>query len=178
MNIFLTEIRTFHSLNEIQEDIEGAITQFKELLEDYSEWLGALLRNPELLKDQEWKKKTAELQKMLKTGPKKENQKKGKGKKQSTSASWIRFKELLLGSDDFSEAEMLFEAIEDLREKISQLENVRESIEDLKGYGLGKEVRYIVYIKDGVPRRIFFKLLKETEASEKFEFTADFLVTR
>ena len=164
-------------MNEIQEDIEGAITQFKELLEDYSEWLGALLRNPELLKDQEWKKKTAELQKMLKTGTKKESQKKGKGNKQST-ASWIRFKELLLGSDDFSEAEMLFEAIEDLRTKISQLENVRESIEDLKGYGLGKEVRYIVYIKDGVPRRIFFKLLKETEASEKFEFTADFLVTR
>ena len=166
-------------MNEIQEDIENAIAQFKELLEDYSEWLGTLLRNPELSKDEEWKKKTAELQKILKTGTKKESQqKKGKGKKHSSSASWIQFKDLLLGSDDFSEAEMLFEAIEDLRAKISQLENVRDSIEDLKGYGLGKEVRYIVYIKDGVPRRMFFKLLRETEISEKFEFAADFLVTK
>jgi len=41
------------------------------LLEGYSQWLGTLLRNPESSKNQEWVKKAAQLQKLLKMGGRK-----------------------------------------------------------------------------------------------------------
>jgi hypothetical protein len=71
LNELLTEIRTFYSLKEIRESIEQEINQYKMLLEDYSQWLGTLLRNPESSKNQEWVKKAAQLQKLLKMGGRK-----------------------------------------------------------------------------------------------------------
>lgn len=71
LNEFLTEIRTFYSLKEIRQSIEQEINQHKMLLEDYSQWLGTLLRNPESSKNQEWVKKAAQLQKLLKMGGRK-----------------------------------------------------------------------------------------------------------
>jgi len=71
LNEFLTEIRTFYSLKEIRQSIEQEINQHKMLLEDYSQWLGTLLRNPESSKNQEWVKKAAQLQKLLKIGGRK-----------------------------------------------------------------------------------------------------------
>jgi len=71
LNEFLTEIRTFYSLKEIRQSIEQEINQHKILLEDYSQWLGTLLRNPESSKNQEWVKKAAQLQKLLKMGGRK-----------------------------------------------------------------------------------------------------------
>ena len=68
LNEFLTEIRTFYSLKEIRQSIEQEINQHKMLLEGYSQWLGTLLRNPESSKNQEWVKKAAQLQKLLKMG--------------------------------------------------------------------------------------------------------------
>lgn len=68
LNEFLTEIRTFYSLKEIRQSIEQEINQHKMLLEGYSQWLGTLLRNPESSKNQEWEKKAAQLQKLLKMG--------------------------------------------------------------------------------------------------------------
>jgi len=176
LDSFLTEIRTFYSLKEIRESIEDEISQFGLLLEDYSEWLGTLLRNPEGSKGQEWVKKAAELQKVLKTGSRKSG-KKGE-KKFGSSSEWVQFKDLMLCADDFGEAEILFEAVEELRGKIDRLEKVKNSIGDLERYGLGKDVRYITYIRDGVPERIVFKPKEGSEAEEKFNFTADFSITK
>jgi len=39
-------------------------------------------------------------------------------------------------------------------------------------------VRYITYIRDGVPERIVFKPKEGSEAEEKFNFTADFSITK
>lgn len=174
---FLTEIRTFYSLKEIRESVEEEINQFKMLLEDYSEWLGTLLRSPESSKDQEWVKKAAELQKVLKAGGRKGGSKK-KEKKFGASTEWVQFKDLMLCADSFGEAEILFEAVEELRGKIDRLEKVRSSIGDLERYGLGKEVRYIAYIIDGVLERIVFKPREGSETAEKFRFTADFSITK
>ena len=174
---FLTEIRTFYSLKEIRESVEEEINQFKMLLEDYSEWLGTLLRNPQSSKDQDWVKKAAELQKVLKAGSRKGGGKKGE-RKLGDSTEWVQFKDLMLCADSFGEAEILFEAVEDLRGKVDRLEKVKSSLGDLERYGLGKEVRYIAYIKDGVPERIVFRAKEGSEAAEKFEFTADFSITK
>jgi hypothetical protein len=174
MGNLLTEIRTFYSLKEIQENVETEIEQHKMLLEDYSQWLGTLLRNPESSKDQDWGKKTAELQKVLKSGNRKGDKK--EEKRTDTSTEWIAFKDIMLNADNLGEAEMLFEAIEELKTKIDRLEKARSSIADLERYGLGKDLLYITYIKDGVPERLVFKPKKGTNAVEKFEFSADFSI--
>lgn len=176
LNGLSTEIRTFYSLKEIRESVEGEIGQFELLLEDYSQWLGTLLRNPESSKSQEWVKKAAGLQKVLKAGGRKTGSKK-REKKNGSSTKWVQFKDLMLCADSFGEAEILFDAVEELRGKIDRLKKVKNSINDLERYGLGKEVRYITYIIDGVPERIVLKPREGLEVAEKFKFIADFSTT-
>jgi hypothetical protein len=171
---FLTEIRTFYSLKEIRESLEVEISQYKLLLEDYNQWLGSFLRNPETSKSQERMKKAAELQKVLRTGGRKGSKK--EEKKAGTSTEWVQFKDVMLCADDLGEAEILFEATEELKNKTDKLERAKNSIIDLERYGLGKELLYIAYIHDGVPEKIVFKPKKGAEATEKFEFTADFSI--
>jgi hypothetical protein len=168
-----TEIRTFYSLKEIRENVESDVIQYKAILDDYSQWLGSLLRDPESSKNQEWVKKIAELQKVLKTGNKKPNSKKDE-KKKETATDWVQFKDVMLSADTMGEAEILFDAVEELKNKIGNLERAKTSITDLEKYGLGKDLLYITYIHDGVPEKIFFKPKTGTEAAEKFAFIADF----
>lgn len=172
----LTEIRTFYSLKEIRENVERELDQYRVLLEDYSQWLGSLLRNPESAKDSDWAKKTAELQKVLKSGSRKGGKK--EEKHVSTVTEWVQFKDMMLSADVLGEAEILFEAIEELKNKIDKLERAKNSIVELERYGLGKDLLYVAYLHDGVPERIFFKQKRNVDAAEKFEFNADFIVAK
>jgi len=173
LNGCLSEIRTFYSLKEMRETVEAEIAQYTLMLEDYSQWLGTLLRNPESSKNQEWNKKAAELQKVMKTGNRKGS--KREEKKTETTTEWVQFKDIALCSEDLGEAEMLFEAIEELKTKVDKLQKARNSIVDLERYGLGKELLYVTYMHDGVPEKIFFKT-KKGDVAEKFEFMADFSI--
>lgn len=121
-------------------------------------------------------KKTAELQKVLRAGGRKGSKK--EERKFGTSTEWVQFKDVMLCADVFGEAEILFDAIEELKNKIDKLEKAKISITDLERYGLGKELLYITYIRDGVPEKIVFKPKKDVEAAEKFEFIADFSVAK
>ncbi|MBS7659678.1 MAG: hypothetical protein QXT06_07805 [Candidatus Bathyarchaeia archaeon] len=168
MSEILTEIRTFYSIREIKEVVEERMNMLKILLDEYSQWLGALLRDPERLKDQEWGKKMAEIQKILKTGGKSGSKKEGK----TTAAEWVNFRDLLICADEFGEVEVLFEAIEDLKAKIDKLGKIKNALTELERYNLGKNIRYVTYIKDGVPEKVAFKLEKKEE--QKFKFIADF----
>jgi len=171
---FSTEIRTFYSLKEIRETVEEEINQCSMLLEDYSEWLGMLLRNPESSKNQEWAKKATQLQKLLRSGG---SRRRGKKEEKSEAvAEWIQFKNIMLCADNFGEAEILFEVVEELRSKVEKLQKVKGSIGDLERYGLGKDVLYIAYIHEGALEKIVFKPKKETDSKEKFKFIADFSV--
>lgn len=154
--------------------VEAGISQHKLLLEDYSQWLGSLLRNPESSKNQEQTKKIAELQKVLKAGSRKGSRK--EEKKTGVSTEWVQFKDIMLSADALGEAEVLFEAIEELKNKIDKLEKAKNSIIDLERYGLGKDLLYIAFIHDGVPEKIVFKPKKGFGVTEKFEFEADFSV--
>lgn len=176
MDAPLTEIRTFHSVKEIREVVEGEITHFKSLLDDYSQWLGTLLRNPESSKSEEWSKKAAEIQKVLKSGGRKGGTK--KEEKTAASSDWVEFKGLMFCADDFGEMEIIFEAIEDLKSKVDRLEKIKNALTELERYGLGKNVVYVTYIRDGVPEKIAFKLKKGLEGEKKFQFTADFSVVK
>jgi len=134
-----------------------------------------LLRNPESSKDQEWAKKTAELQKIFKSGGKKIPKKEDK---RNTSTEWVQFKDLTMCAENMGEAEMLFEAVEELKNKNNKLEKAKNSLIDLERYGMGKDLLYITYVHDGVPEKIVFKPKKEIVPSDKFKFTADFSVVK
>jgi len=171
-----TEIRSFYSLKELRENLEEAIGQYKALVADYSEWLGTLLRSVENGKDQEWNKKIAEMQKLLKTKAK--AQKTGKKKKEETSLiEWIQFKDIMLCTDERGETEILFEVIEELNTKLDKLEKVKESLEQLEKYGLGRKIVYLTYIREGVPEKIVFRPKKGVEL-KKFEFVKEFSVPK
>jgi hypothetical protein len=152
-----TEIRTFTTLKDITEYVTDQLGQHKALYEDYSQWLGTLLRDCEANhKNDDWYQKTAALQKTTKTPPKKAPEKKqsgGKGKKNESSI-WIPSGSILLSSTDQGQAEVLFEAIEKIGEKIQDLDKLKASIVQLERIGLGKNVNYILYIEEDIPKKI------------------------
>ena len=62
-----TEIHTFTSLKDLTEYLAIQTSQYKALFEDYSQWLGSVLRDCESShKSDEWFQKSAALQKTLK----------------------------------------------------------------------------------------------------------------
>jgi len=170
-----TEIRTFYSIKEIREMVEAEISQHKTLLEDYSQWLGTLLRNPESSKNPEWAKRVSELQKVLKSGGRKGGKKE---EKPGSSTEWVEFKDLMICADEFGEVEIIFEAVEELKNKVDKLERAKNSLTELERYGFGKNVVYVTYIHEGVPEKIAVKPKKELVGEEKFKFIADFSVIK
>ena len=172
----VTEIRSFHSLKELREKVNEGITQYKTLVEDYSQWLGSLLRDS-LSNNAEWLKSMPNIKGKAKT-EKKQKPKKEKGKKLENSQEWLPFKEILLCASEVGEAEILFEAIEEINKKIDKLEKVKTSIEDIEKAGLGKDIQYIVFIRDGTPERIALRHKKDARFAEKFKYAMDFSVAR
>jgi prefoldin subunit 5 len=176
-----TEIRTFTTLKEITEHLTDQLDQYTTLFEDYSQWLGSLLRTCEdSHKNEEWYQKSAALQKNLRGAPKKAagkagGKKGGKGKKAKSSV-WIQSGDVLLSSTEQGQAEILFEAIEKLGDKIQDLEKFKATVQQLERIGLGKNVNYIVYIEDDIPRKIVLRAKSGLPEEEAFKFTAELSV--
>lgn len=165
MSNLVTEIRNFYSLKELSESVEDEINSYKAAVEEYSQRLGLFLRDLETTHgDQEWFKEISALQKSSK-------KEKSKGKKKSSS--WTTFKDIMLSADEQGEAEMFFEAIEEMNRKIMRLEKIRDTIEDLKKFGLGNDILYITYLRDKVPEKLVLRK-KGEKTAEKFEFIAEF----
>jgi len=170
----VTEIRNFYSLKELDESIEEEISSYKTVVEEYSQRLGSFLRRLETTHgEQEWVKKMSALQKSFE-----KEGRKVKGKKLGLSSNWVAFKDIMLCIDERGEAEMLFEAIEEMNKKITRLAKIRDAIDDLKKLGLGNDVLYIAYVRDEVPEKIVLRKKGEGESAEKFEFIAKFFASR
>jgi hypothetical protein len=183
-----TEIHTFSSLKDLNDFLLDEIEQYKVLHEDYSQWLGSLLRSCEdAQKNEDWYKKSAELQKTLGTQAKKapaakETGKKGAGKKgggkgkTSGSPIWVQSGNLCLSSTEQGQAEILFEAIEKINAKMQEIEKSKATIQQLERLGLGASVSYIVYIEDGVPKKIVLRAKNSTSEDEIFKFATEISV--
>jgi len=169
-----TEIRSFYSLQDLRVSVEEKIIQFKALVEEYSQWLGSLLRDLESThSDEAWFKSVSALQRYAKKGrSRKEGEK--KGGKEKALAEWVEVKGVLLNSSDQGEVEILFDAIEEINRKIERLTKVKEAVEDLERLALGKEIIYVAYVHDGVPEKIVLRHKKGGAESEKFSYVADF----
>lgn len=169
------EIRTFTTLKDITEYITDQLGQHKALYEDYSQWLGTLLRDCEANhKNEDWYQKTAAMQKTAKTPPKKTAGKKpsGKGKKNESSI-WIPSGNILLASTEQGRAEVLFEAIEKIGEKIGELDKLKGSIQQLERIGLGKSVNYILYIEEDVPKKIVVQPKSNSTDDGAFKYATE-----
>jgi len=178
-----TEIRTFGTLKEMNDYVADQINQYRALFEDYSQWLGSLLRSCEdNCKNEEWYQKSAAMQKNLRAGPKKmteaQNGKKGgagKGKN-SADSCWVHSGEILLCSTEQGQAEILFEAVEQIGTIIQGLEKFKAGIQQLERIGFGKNVNYITLIKDDIPTKIVVREKSNTQGNESFRFATDISV--
>jgi len=171
-----TEIRSFYSIKEINETLEEEIALYKSLGDEYSQWLGSFLRDSETIKEEEWTK-TREALRKTKAKAKKVK-KKGKSKKIQVSTEWIQFNEIMLSASELGEAEILFDAVEEINRKIERLEKAKDSIAQLEKSGLGKDIIYLVYNCDGIPEKIVLRHKKDKEFAKKFQYIADFSVLK
>lgn len=176
-----TEIRTFASLKDLTEYLLDQTAQYKGLFEDYSQWLGSLLRSCEgEHKNDEWFQKSAALQKTLKAPTKKGPEPKGGGKKgdqkgNAESSGWVQSGNILLCSTEQGQVEIMFEAIEKINEKIQELEKFKVSIQQLERLGLGKTVSYVVYIEEDIPKKIVLRT-KNNSDDDVFKFATELSV--
>jgi hypothetical protein len=174
----VAEIVTLRSLQTLEQQIEVDIATYSFQKEDYSERLGNFLRDAEeKYGDEDWFKEFS-LEKISGDKPKKDDskkkpKKKKKRKKKGDSDSWVPFKSLELSSSVQGEAEIMFETLQVITEKLEALEESKESIEELRNVGLGNEVVYICFVKDGVISKIVLKSVDADEVS-KFTFNMGF----
>jgi hypothetical protein len=176
-----TEIRTFTSLKETSEFLLDQASQYKVLFEDYSQWLGSLLRSAEAEhKNDDWYQKSAALQKNLKGPLKKAPENKASGKKGGKgktveSSCWVQSGNVMLSSTEEGQVEILFDAIEKIKAKILELEKFKATVQQLERIGLGKNVNYIVYLEDDLPKKIVIRA-KATQVDDGFKFATELSV--
>jgi hypothetical protein len=176
-----TEIRTFSTIKELSEYLVDETLQHKSLFEDYSQWLGSLLRSCEgEHKNDDWYQKSAALQKNLKGSSKKAPEPKGNGKKNggknAESSCWIQSGSVMLSSTEQGQVEILFEAIEKINGKIQDLEKFKSAVQQLERLGLGKSVNYVVYIEDEIPKKIVLRAKAGLPSEETFKFSTELSV--
>ncbi len=178
-----TEIRTFTSLKDISEFVLSQTSQYKALFEDYSQWLGTVLRDAESKhKGEEWYQKSAAAQKLIKSQPKKnaeaDKNKKGSkgGKGQAQDSPWIQTGDIEISFTEQGQTEILFEAIEKINAKIQEYEKFKNTVQQLTRLGLGQTVNYIVYLEEEVPKKIVLKQKAGAKGDDQFKFMTELSV--
>jgi len=169
----VTEIITIRSLQDLQTRLEAENESYLSQKEEISERLGNFLRETEEEHgDEDWFKQL-DLEKLgSKKGDKKSDK---KGDKKKKGSDWVQFQGLELSSSLQGEAEVMFEAISKISEKLEALSKGIESLEELRKIGLGNDIRYICYIEEGVLRKIVIKPLDDN-ALTRFTFNRGFTV--
>jgi len=177
-----TEIQTFTSLKDLTEFIANQTSQYRATYEDYSQWLGTLLRDFEVAnKNEEWYQKSVALQKSLRSQSKKTSEPTEKGKKgakkgKEETPCWVQSGDISISFTEQGQTEILFEAIEKINTKIQENEKFRLAVQQLARLGLGTTVNYIVYIEDDIPRKIVLKPKANSKGVESFNFMAELSV--
>ena len=176
-----TEIRTFTSLKDLTEFLANQTLQYRSLFEDYSQWLGTLLRDFEgAHKNDEWYQKSAALQKTLKSQSKKPAEPQDKGKKgakgKEEASCWVQSGDIAISFMEQGQTEILFEAIGKINLKIQETEKFKATVQQLARLGLGTTVNYIVYIEEDIPKKIVLKPKANAKGDEAFKFVGELSV--
>lgn len=140
-------ILTFSSLQDLSEFIDNKINNSNQMISGYNERIGLLLRED----------------------PKKESK---KIKNDKSNKKWISYGPLRLyaGQSQRGEAEILFDTVDDLKNRIQKLENTIKGVTNLSKIGLGETPIFIVQLKNGVPiKMIISKQTREDRPRLKYE---------
>jgi len=169
----VTEIITVRSLQELYSQIEAEVDSYLSQKEEYSEGLGNFLREAEKkFGDEDWFKQLS-LDKLGEAGKSRQKKDKKKKKRKKESDDWVPFQGLELSSSAQGEAEVMFEVIAKITERLEELTDAKESLDELRKVGLGNNVRYICYLENGVVRKVVIKHIDESVAG-KFTFNREF----
>ena len=171
----VAEIITLRSLQRLLEQIEFDVALYTSQKEDYSERLGNFLRDAEeKYGDEDWFKELS-LENIGGQKSKKDDKGKKSRKKKKKGAAdiWVPFKSLELSSSVQGEAEIMFETLQAITDKLEELDEAKETIEELRNVGLGNDVVYYCFVKDGVIEKIVLKAVDSDEMS-KFTFKLGF----
>jgi hypothetical protein len=174
-----TEVRTFYSLRELREVIEEEIKQYNATVEEYSQWLGLFLRGAEAASsDKEWYKNLSAMQKTKATKkPQKEKKQEKSKKRESSTVDWTVYHDAMLSTSERGQAEIVFEAIEEINDKIDRLKKAESTFTELEKSGFGKDITFIAFIHDGVPEKLVLRHKKGEELAERFKFITEFSVS-
>ena len=181
-----TEIMDLHSLHELIILVEGDISHYLSLKEEYSDRLGDFLReSAEKYGNEDWHKRLSLGDKLPKEKTKskekgkggKKGKKKKKGEKEDTHEDWVPFQSMSLSTSVQGEAEMMFEVIEAITKKIERLKQAKTSAEELSNVGLGDDIIYKVLIRQGIPEKIVIKPMSD-DVVQRFTFSRGFTVVR
>ena len=164
--IFPLEIRSFHSINELNSFIDDSISWYEGILKDYNQHLGELLRKADGSQDEELLKKLSENMKQDQETKKKS--KKDKKSEHSPTENWFSFKGLMFSADNKSMAEIFFEAADIAKKNFERLKEVKVLIEELQKIGFASGLVYQIYFVDGIPQKI--RIEKESDAESKYRF--------
>jgi len=98
----------------------------------------------------------------------------GKNRK-SEGKDWLIYQSMMLynGDPELGRAQVYFDSMAELREKISALEDVRKALKGLVSSGLNDGTRCLVMFKDGVPVK-FVLLSRGEEDVPKLTFQGRF----
>lgn len=176
-----TEIRTFISIKELTDFLSSQTTQYRALYDDYSQWLGTLLRDFEgSHKDDEWYLKLVALQKNLRNQSKNTSEKTEKRKPNPKgkieSPCWVRSGDVEISFTEEGQTQILFEAIEKINIKIQKFEKFKVAVQQLSRLGLGANINYLVYIEDDTPKKIVLKPKGNIKGDEAFKFVTELSV--
>ena len=164
------EIRDFFSLREIIGDLDERIAQYTSMGEEYSRELGSYLRrSEETYGKEDWFES-------LSMNNLKDEKKSMKNRGKPSSSCWIPYKGLTLSSTEQGEMELLFEAIEALERKVDKLIEAKKAVEELVNVGLSENLRYRVYIRDGVPEKMVLR--PREKGAERFTLNMVFSTIR
>jgi len=153
--VFPVEIRSFHSIKELDSFVNTYIAWYEGILRDYNQYLGELLRKPDGSQDEELLKKLSE--NMKQEQETKKQSKKDKKSEPSSSESWFSFKGLMFSANNKSMAEIYFEAIDVVKKNYERLKEVKALIEELQKIGFDTGLVYSIYFVGGVPQKIYIE---------------------
>ncbi|MGD2142000.1 MAG: hypothetical protein PVH79_00800 [Candidatus Bathyarchaeota archaeon] len=163
----ITEILNIRSLQELEAQLEAEIKYYQSQKEDISERLGNFLREAEKEhSDEEWFKKM-DIEKLGKRSK----------KSKSKGSDWIQFQGIELSSSSKGEAEVMFEAISKITERLEELEAAKKTVEELQKVGFGSDINYVCYLEDGVLTRLAIRPLNQ-KAKEKFSYNREFTIMK
>lgn len=160
----------FRTIEELQASIDQQLNDLKKKADEYSKTVGDKIRAVEANQSED----LAELKEKLQ-GPT-DSKKKQPSKKKDQKKHWFEMGAISVydGIGVKGELELYFQALDEIRTNIENLQKTKEAISGLVSRGLRKDLGYTALMRHNMPFEITF--LKSEGVRDKFSYKAIFSV--